>query len=82
MFGMESGKQKKEMVDFTFDLEKDVKDPGKMRALKEQVESRIAQLKNTLRGGGTQEEFDETQKLLHGYLAMQKVLERVNRKTI
>ncbi|MCP5469552.1 MAG: DUF5398 family protein [Chlamydiales bacterium] len=81
MFGMESGKKKK-MADFTFDLENDIKDPGKLRALKEQVEERIGQLKNMLRGGGEKAEFDDAQTLLHGYLAVQKVLQRVNRKLV
>ncbi|MCH9611143.1 MAG: hypothetical protein S4CHLAM81_14830 [Chlamydiales bacterium] len=82
MFGMESGKQKKKMADFVFDLEADLKDPGKQRAVKEQVEARIAQLKNMLRSGGEQKEFDQVQALLHGYLAIQKVMQRVNRKTV
>lgn len=81
MFGMESGKQKK-MADFVFDLEADLKDPGKLRAMKEQIESRIAQLKAQLRSGGEQKDFDEAQTLLHGYLAVQKVMQRVNQKLV
>jgi len=81
MFGMESGKKKK-MTEFTFDLEADLKDPGKLRAIKEQVEARIAQLKSILRSGGDQKEFDQVQALLHGYLAVQKVMQRVNRKLV
>lgn len=81
MFGMESGKKKK-MTEFTFDLEADLRDPGKLRAIKEQVEARIAQLKSILRSGGDQKEFDQVQALLHGYLAVQKVMQRVNRKLV
>lgn len=81
MFGMESGKKKK-MADFMFDLEADLKDPGKLRAMKEQIESRIAQLKAMLRSGGDQKEFDKIQTLLHGYLAVQKVMQRVNQKLV
>lgn len=82
MFGMESGKKKTKVAEFNFDLENDVKDPGKMRALKEQVEERIAQIKNLLREGGEKETFEQAQTLLHGYLAVQKVLQRVNKKVI
>ena len=81
MFGMESGKKKK-MADFTFDLEADLRDPGKLRAYNEQVEARVAQLKEMLRSGGDQTEFDKVQTLLHGYLAVQKVMQRVNRKLV
>ena len=81
MFGMESGKQKK-VTDFLFDLETDIKDPGKLRAMKEQIEARIAQLKGMLRSGAEQKDFDKVQTLLHGYLAVQKVMQRVNRKIV
>ena len=79
MFGMERGK--KQPVDaFEFDLEADLKDPGKLKATKEQVEERIAQLKTELRQGGDKENFDRAQTLLHGYLAIQKVLTRIGNK--
>lgn len=80
MFGMESDKKKKKVTDYSFDLEQDLKDPGKLRAMKEQVEERITQLKSMLRGGEDKKVFDEAQTLLHGYLAVQKVIQRVNRK--
>lgn len=79
MFGMDSGKKKKKM-DYSFDLEEDLKDPGKLRATKQQIEERITQLKNMLRQGDDKKSFDQTQTLLHGYLAMQRVIQRVNRK--
>lgn len=80
MFGMGSDKKKKKVAEVTFDLEQDLKDPGKLRAMKEQVEERIAQLKGMLRQGEDKKSFDQTQTLLHGYLALQKVIQRVNRK--
>lgn len=79
MFGMDSGKKTKK-VDYSFDLEEDLKDPGKLRATKEQVEERIHQLKNMLRQGEDKNSFDQIQTLLHGYLAVQRVIQRVNRK--
>ncbi len=80
MFGMDSGKKKKKAAEISFDLEQDLKDPGKLRAMKEQVEERITQLKGILRHGEDKKVFDQAQTLLHGYLAVQKVIQRVNRK--
>lgn len=78
MFGV--GNKKGKVAEYSFDLENDLKDPGKLRALKEQIEERIQQLKNMLRQGEDKQTFDQTQTLLHGYLAAQKVIQRVNRK--
>lgn len=81
MFGMESGKKKK-VADYSFDLENDLKDLGKLKALKEHIEEKIRQLKNMLRQGEDKKVFDQTQTLLHGYLAVQKVIQRVNQKKL
>lgn len=80
MFGMESDKKKKRTAEISFDLEEDLKNPGKLRAIKEQIEEQIAQLKNMIRQGKDKKSFDQTQTLLHGYLALQRVIQRVNRK--
>jgi hypothetical protein len=80
MFGMESGKKKKKIAEYSFDLEEDLKDPGKLRAMKEQVEERVNQLKAMLRQGDDKNKFDQIQTLLHGYLAIQKIIQRANRK--
>lgn len=80
MFGMESDKKKKKVADYSFDMEEDLKDPGKLRAIKQQIEERVSQLKTMLRQGEDKKSFDQTQTLLHGYLALQKVIQRVNRK--
>lgn len=80
MFGMESDKNKSAVAEFSFDLEAELKDPGKLRAHKEQIEERILQLKSALRQGEDKKSFDEMQTLLHGYLALQKVVQRTNRK--
>lgn len=80
MFGMEGDKKKKNLSDYSFDLEQDLKDPGKLRAFKEQMEDRVQKMKTLLRQGEDKKVFDQTQTLLHGYLAAQKVIQRVNRK--
>lgn len=80
MFDMTGGGKKAAVETFEFDLEAELKDPGKLKATKEQVEERIQQLKTMLRQGDDKETFDKTQTLLHGYLALQKVFARVGRK--
>ncbi|MCH9625029.1 MAG: hypothetical protein S4CHLAM123_01950 [Chlamydiales bacterium] len=80
MFGMGSDKKKSTVADYAFDLEEDLKDPSKLRATKELIEERIVKIKNLLRAGDDQKHFDQLQTLLHGYLAVQKVIQRVNRK--
>jgi hypothetical protein len=76
MFGLE-GKDT-EKVDFSYDIEKDLRDPKKSKEIKEELETRILNLKNLLRQGEDKEMFDTLGTLLHGYMAMKKVLERCN----
>lgn len=78
MFGMEK-KKKKKLPDWPFDLELEVKDPSALRKRKEEIASRVAELKAMLRQGEDKKSFDQAQTLLHGYLAMQKVVERAAR---
>jgi len=77
MFGLE----KKGRALFEFDLEKDLKsNPSKAKELLKTVETRIQDLKNTLRQGSGAEDFDKLGILLHGYAALQKVLTRIASK--
>lgn len=75
-----SGGGKKD--DYQFDLEVQLKEPGEQRAMKEKLETRVAELKAFLRQGGEKQLFDQAQTMLHAYLAIQKVLDRVNRKAL
>jgi hypothetical protein len=73
----ELGKQKKGVIpEFQFDIENDFKDPTKRKARQQQIATRVQQLKGMLRQGDNKELFDKTQTLMHGYLALKKVLER------
>jgi len=75
------GKQKKGIIpEYQFDVENDFKDPTKRKARKEQIATRVQQLKGMLRQGDDKELFDKTQTLLHGNLALKKVLERSQAK--
>lgn len=82
MFGMEKKGKKKVggTEDWEFDLEKQLKNTSEMRTVKTQTEERITRLKNLLRQGEDKQMFDNCQTLLHGYLALQKVLGRVTGK--
>lgn len=83
MYGMESGgnkkkpenKQKKELV---FELEKDiVSDPENYKALRNKAKDRVQSLKTALRSGTSKENFDKYGRLLHGYVALKKVIEKI-----
>lgn len=78
---LQSGdKKKKTIPSYSFDVENDLKDLNKKTAIYQHLELRIQQLKLLLRQGDNKELFEQTQKLLHGYLARQRVLNRAERK--
>jgi len=79
MFGLE----KKERGMFEFDLEKDLKKhPSKTTELLKTIETRTQEIKTALRQGTQSEDFDKLGVLLHGYVALQKVLTRIANKKI
>lgn len=79
MFELGKGKKKGKSQEWNFDLENDLKTPEGMKKTKSQVEEAVASLKGMLRAGGDKKTFDDTQTLLHGYLAIQKVIARVGK---
>jgi hypothetical protein len=78
MFGLEDQKKKKQGEEFVFDLETDLKNPAKQKDIKQKVEARIQRIKEILRGGEEQDEFDRFGLLLHGYTSLLKVISRFN----
>lgn len=77
MYGLE----KKPTAVMEFDLEKDLKkDSSKLQSLMKSTEHKIQEIKGTLKHGSTGEEFDQLGVLLHGYMALQRVLNRFGRK--
>jgi hypothetical protein len=77
MYGLE----KKSKMVFEFDLEKDLKkDPTKVRELLKSTESKIHEIKTQLRQGSKGAELDNLGVLLHGYTALQKVLNKLTNK--
>jgi hypothetical protein len=64
-----------------FDLETDLKkDPAKAKKTMKDVEATIFELKNLLRQGADTGDFDDYGVLLHGFTALQKVLNRALKK--
>lgn len=74
MFGL--GGKKKEEEAAQFELEVDLKDSKKKRAIKDTVVDRMQKIKNKLRAGCDKEEFDRFGVLLHGYASLLKVIAR------
>lgn len=79
MFGL--GKEREEMGEATFDLEKDLRNLQKKRELQQTVQERMLQIKALLRLGLEKEEFNEFGYLLHGYAALLKVVARFGAKS-
>jgi len=67
---------------FEFDREKDIKaDPAKGRAILKTAEQETQKIKDILRKGTESHHFDDFGVLLHGFSALQRVVNRiVNRK--
>jgi hypothetical protein len=80
MFGLEDQKKKKKADEFVFELEKELKNSQQHKELKEKVEERIQHIKEILRTGENQDEFDQFGVLLHGYTSLLKVISRFNPK--
>lgn len=77
MYGLE----KKTKQGFEFDLEKELKgNPTKIRELIKTADTKIQEIKSTLRGGAKSAEFDDLGVLLLGYAALQRVLNRIATK--
>ena len=82
MFGIKKESSGDSTNDYKFDFEVDLENPATLRAKNEEVEARILQLKKLLREGGDKKSFEDAQALLHAYLAVQKVMGRINQKSI
>lgn len=76
MFGLESQKKEKKDEAFVFELEKELKDPVKRKSIRQKVENRLQKIKEALRSGDNQEEFERLALLLNGYQSLLKVIER------
>ncbi len=77
MFGLE----KKPKAPFEFALEEELKaDPNKKKVLLAEVETATQEIKSILKQGTDAQHFDDYGILLHGYSALQKVLNKISTK--
>ncbi|MBS0627578.1 MAG: DUF5398 family protein [Verrucomicrobia bacterium] len=77
MFGLE----KKPKAPFEFALEEELKtDPNKKKVLLAEVETATQEIKSILKQGTDAQNFDDYGILLHGYSALQKVLNKISTK--
>lgn len=77
MFGLE----KKPKAPFEFALEEEMKsDPSKKKILLAEVETATQEIKSILKQGTDAQYFDDYGILLHGYSALQKVLNKISTK--
>jgi hypothetical protein len=75
MFGLE----KKTPEKFAFDLEKRLKShPNQKTEMLAKVTAHIHEIKQLLREGTNEKDFEKLGILLNGYIALQKVLTKIN----
>ena len=83
MFNMEKSAAKEEKaVRQLFDLEQDMHDLTKAHEINANVQNKVQMLTSSLREGASKESLEKQQSLLAGYVALQKVLGRINRKMV
>lgn len=83
MFNMENTVAKEDKSSRQlFDLEKDMQDLRAFQEMNANVQEKLHKLNTSLREGSDKESFEKQQALLAGYLALQKVLGRINRKMV
>jgi hypothetical protein len=74
MFGLK--KEIKPKI-FEFDLEKDLKDDNKQKAIMQKTEKQVLALKSQLREGSDSASFEHLGLLLHGYSALLKIVSNI-----
>ncbi|MBX9744257.1 MAG: EscE/YscE/SsaE family type III secretion system needle protein co-chaperone [Chlamydiales bacterium] len=75
MFGLE----KKPSEKFAFDLEKEIKNkPERKKEILAKVSAHIHEIKQLLREGANEKDFERLGFLLNAYLSLQKVLTKIN----
>ncbi|WP_338028201.1 DUF5398 family protein [Candidatus Chlamydia corallus] len=82
MFNMENTAKEEKNSQPLLDLEQDMQDHNRAQELKASVQDKVHKLNALLREGSDKESFGQQQVLLAGYVALQKVLGRINRKMI
>jgi D-hexose-6-phosphate mutarotase len=76
MFGLESHSESKNKKTFVFELEKEFKDPDLQKKIRERILDQLQLIKKQLHEGKEQDAFNVLGTVLHGYIAVLKVLDR------
>jgi hypothetical protein len=76
MFGLEDQQKKKKVPEFVYELEKEFKDPKICQKIQKNIDAKVQSIKNVLRAGAEQEDFETFGLLLHGYISLMKVMAR------
>ncbi|SCA63268.1 Uncharacterized protein CPn_0711/CP_0035/CPj0711/CpB0738 [Chlamydiales bacterium SCGC AG-110-P3] len=76
MFGLGSEKDDSKS-EFLFDLERDVKNVDRYKEIIDTIDQRTSVIKELMRTGEKKEAFAKLAMVLHGYIAVLKVLARV-----
>ncbi|WP_213318819.1 DUF5398 family protein [Chlamydiifrater volucris] len=82
MFNMESTKKSARDKQESFDLEVTMSDSTEAQKVNNSIGEKVRVLNAMLREGADKDSFEKKQTLLAGYLALQKVLGRINRKIV
>ncbi len=80
MFGLEKNKDGKGENAFVFDVEREWLDPEKLEASTDGIIKKTEQIKNMLRQGEKQEDYDKLGLLLYGYVGLLKTASQAGRK--
>ncbi|MEX1012467.1 MAG: DUF5398 family protein [Waddliaceae bacterium] len=78
MFGLEN--KDNSNAEFIFDLEKELSDRNKHEDLRKHIQDQVLKIKDILRKGDNKESYDKFGQLLYGYIAILKVMSRINPK--
>lgn len=81
MFGMEQEKAKK-APEFVYDLEAQAQSSTGFKALNDRLATAIAKLKTLMQSGADQAVYDKVTVVLIGYVALQKVVQKLKGKTL
>lgn len=77
MYGLEQNQKEP----FTYDLEKEIKNnPKRKKEILDRIQNHENEIKTLLREGNKSKEFKDLETLVHGYGALKKVLNRMDKK--
>lgn len=82
MFGMEeqSSNKSKQVANFNYELENEIKDPKKKKELEDRVSDTSRKLKAALQVGLEDDDYNNCTCMLQGYIALQKIIGNIKNR--